>query len=123
MNLPLSFFLKTTRAILSIEDILFGPLPRLYDTILLYPLNVELYSMPYYHMYPFMGFGTGILWLVAIVVIAYLIYKLVKSEKILLPSRIVSSKSAEDVLNERYAKGELTREQYMQIKEDIKKPT
>ena len=79
--------------------------------------------MPYYHMYPFMGFGTGILWLVAIVVIAYLIYKLVKSEKILLPSRIVSSKSAEDVLNERYAKGELTREQYMQIKEDIKKPT
>jgi Predicted membrane protein len=74
-------------------------------------------------MYPFMGFGTGILWLVAIVVIAYLIYKLVKSEKILLPSRIVSSKSAEDVLNERYAKGELTREQYMQIKEDIKKPT
>jgi len=70
-----------------------------------------------------MGFGTGILWLVAIVVIAYLIYKLVKSEKILLPSRIVSSKSAEDILNERYAKGELTREQYMQMKEDIKKPT
>jgi len=123
MNLPLSFFLKTTRAILSIEDILFGPLPRLYDTILLYPLNVELYSMPYYHMYPFMGFGTGILWLVAIVVIAYLIYKLVKSEKILLPSRIVSSKNVEDILDERYAKGELTREQYMQIKEDIKKPT
>ena len=72
-------------------------------------------------MHPFMGFGTGILWLVAIVVIAYLIYKLVKSEKILLPSRIVSSKSAEDILNERYAKGELTKEQYMQIKEDIKK--
>ena len=79
--------------------------------------------MPYYHMYPFMGFGTGILWLVAIVVIAYLIYRLVKSEKILLPSKIVSSKSAEDILDERYAKGELTREQYMQIKEDIKKPT
>jgi putative membrane protein len=74
-------------------------------------------------MYPFMGFGTGILWLVAIVVIAYLIYRLVKSEKILLPSKIVSSKSAEDILDERYAKGELTREQYMQMKEDIKKPT
>ena len=79
--------------------------------------------MPYYHMYPFMGFGTGILWLVAIVVIAYLIYKLVKSEKILLPSSIVSSKNVEDILDERYAKRELTREQYMQIKEDIKKPT
>jgi len=74
-------------------------------------------------MHPFMGFGTGILWLVAIVVIVYLIYKLIKSEKILLPSRIVSSKSAEDILDERYAKGELTRELYMQMKEDMKKPT
>jgi len=74
-------------------------------------------------MHPFMGFGTGILWLVAIVVIAYLIYKLIKSEKILLPSRIASSKTAEDILDERYAKGEVTREQYMQMKEDMKKPT
>lgn len=63
------------------------------------------------------------MWLVAVVVIAYLIYKLIKSEKILAPSKTVSSKSAEDILDERYAKGELTREQYMQIKEDIKKPT
>ena len=74
-------------------------------------------------MHPFMGFGTGILWLIVIVVIAYLIYKLIKGEKILLPSRIASSKTAEDILDERYAKGELTREQYMQMKEDIKKPT
>ena len=122
MNLPLSFF-EDNKSNTLIEDILFGPLPRLYDTILLYPLNVELYSMPYYHMYPFMGFGTGILWLVAIVVIAYLIYKLIKSEKILLPSRIVTSRTAEDILNERYAKGEVTRELYMQMKEDMKKPT
>jgi putative membrane protein len=74
-------------------------------------------------MYPFMGFGTGIMWLIAIVVIAYLVYKLIKSEKILAPSKIGSGKSAEDILNERYAKGELTREQYVQMKEDIKKPT
>ena len=100
---------------------LFGPLPE--DTILLYPLNVEVYLMPYYHMYPFMGFGTGIIWLVAIVVIAYLVYKLIKSEKILAPTKIASGKSAEDILNERYAKGELTREQYVLMKEDIKKPT
>ncbi|VVB62884.1 Uncharacterised protein [uncultured archaeon] len=79
--------------------------------------------MPYYHMYPFMGFGTGIIWLIVIAVIAYLIYKLIKSEKILVPSRIVSRKNEEDILNERYAKGELTREQYVQMKEDIKKPT
>ena len=74
-------------------------------------------------MHPFMGFGTGILWLIVIVVIAFLIYKLIKSEKIQLPSRIASSKSAEDILDERYAKGELTRELYMQMKEDVKKPT
>jgi uncharacterized membrane protein len=55
--------------------------------------------------------------------LAYLVYKLIKSEKILAPSKIVSSKSAEDILDERYTKGELTREQYVQMKEDIKKPT
>jgi putative membrane protein len=80
--------------------------------------------MPYYHMmhnYPFMGFWTSLIWLVVIVVVAYLIYKLIKSEKILAPSK-PSIKSAEDLLAERYAKGELTREQYLQMKEDIKKP-
>ncbi|WP_394354079.1 SHOCT domain-containing protein [Methanothrix sp.] len=34
---------------------------------------------------------------------------------------IESSKSAEDHLAERYARGELTREQYLQMKEDIRK--
>jgi putative membrane protein len=79
--------------------------------------------MPYYHMmgwYPHMGFGTSLVWLIAIVVIAYLIYRLIKSEKILAPSK-VSLTSAADILDERYAKGELTREQYLQMKEDLKK--
>ncbi|MDD1738286.1 MAG: SHOCT domain-containing protein [Methanothrix sp.] len=56
-----------------------------------------------------------------LIVIAYLVYKLIKSEKILAPSK-TSIKSAEDLLAERYAKGELTREQYLQMKEDIKNP-
>lgn len=73
--------------------------------------------MPYY---PFMGFWSSLIWLIAIIVIAYLIYKLVKGEKILAPVR-PPVKSAEDILAERYAKGELTREQFMQMKEDIKK--
>jgi putative membrane protein len=79
--------------------------------------------MPYYHMYPFFGFGTGIIWLIAIAIIAYLVYKLIKEEKILAPSKIASAKSAEDILNERYAKGELTKEHFVQMKEDIRKPT
>ena len=78
--------------------------------------------MPYYHsmMHPFMGIGIGLFWLIIAIVVAYLIYKLIKSEKILVPSRPVI-RSAEDILSERYAKGELTREQYMQMKEDLKK--
>ena len=62
----------------------------------------------------------GLFWLIAVIVVAYLIYKLNKSEKILAPSRPVI-KNAEDILAERYAKGELSREQYMQMKEDLKK--
>jgi putative membrane protein len=79
--------------------------------------------MPYCHMmelYPHMGLGTSLVWLIAIVVIAYLIYRLIKSEKILAPSK-VSIRSAEEILNERYSKGELTREQYLQMKEDLKR--
>jgi uncharacterized membrane protein len=57
------------------------------------------------------------------VVVACLAYRLIRDGKILAPSKIVSSKSAEDILDERYVKGELTREQYVQMKEDIKKPT
>jgi putative membrane protein len=78
--------------------------------------------MPYNHMmnwYPYMGFGTVIIWLVIVIVIAYLIYRLIKSEKILVP-REPPIKSAEDILAERYAKGELTREQYLQMKEDLR---
>jgi len=79
--------------------------------------------MTYYHMvgwYPHMGFGTSLVWLIAIIVIAYLVYRLIKNEKILAPSK-VSTKSAADMLDERYARGELTREQYLQMKEDLKK--
>jgi len=79
--------------------------------------------MPYYHMmdwYPYMGFWMSLFWLVVLVLIAYLIYKLIKKEKEIAPS-VISGKSAMDILAERYAKGELTREQYMQMKEDLTK--
>jgi putative membrane protein len=67
-----------------------------------------------------MGFGIGLFWPIIVIAVAYLIYKLIKSEKILTPSRPII-RSAEDILSERYAKGELTSEQYIQMKEDLKK--
>lgn len=70
--------------------------------------------------YPFMGFGMGLIWLIFLIVVAYFVYKLIKNERILAPSRS-AEKSAENILDERYAKGELTREQYMLMKEDLKK--
>jgi putative membrane protein len=36
---------------------------------------------------------------------------------------VAGKTTPEDILNEGYAKGELTREQYMQMKEDIKSST
>jgi putative membrane protein len=71
-------------------------------------------------IHPVMGIGIGLFWLIVAIVVAYLIYNLIKSGKILVPSR-PAIRSAEDILSERYAKGELTREQYMQMKEDLKK--
>jgi len=86
-------------------------------------LNVVHFGMPYYHMdyYPLMGFWTSLIWLIVIIVVAYLIYKLIKTEKILAPNKPLI-KSPDDILAERYAKGELTREQFMLMREDLKKP-
>jgi putative membrane protein len=78
--------------------------------------------MPYYPMmdwgyYPFMGFWMILIWLIVLLAIAYFLYKLIKSEKILTPQNV---ESAEDILAKRYAKGELTKEQYTQMKDDLK---
>ena len=69
--------------------------------------------------YPFMGFWMILIWLIVLLAIAYFVYKLIKSEKILTPQNV---ESAEDILAKRYAKGELTKEQYIQMKDDLKSP-
>ena len=79
--------------------------------------------MTYYHMmdwYPYMGFWMSLFWLVILILIAYLIYKLIKKEKDTVPSSEIG-KGAMDILAERYAKGELTRDQYIQMKDDLTK--
>lgn len=69
--------------------------------------------------YPFMGFWMTLFWLIIIIVAAYLIYRLIKGDRILTPSS-TTERTAEDILAERYAKGELTRDEYLKMKEDIK---
>ena len=101
--------------------------------------------------FPFMGFGMTLIWLVS-VAIAYLVYKdaekrgmngLLWGLPILIPwigilflilylilrdsgyraaGGANAKTSSEEILDERYAKGEITRELYLQMKEDIKRP-
>ena len=80
-----------------------------------YPMMDGYYS----GWHPFIGLGMGLILLIFLIVVAYLVYKLIKSEKILAPKK-PSIRSALEILDERYAKGELTREWYMQMKEDLK---
>ncbi len=55
-----------------------------------------------------------IFWIIAIAVIIWLI----KEQKL---SSLFSSKSAEEILKERYAKGEITKKKFEQIKKEIKR--
>lgn len=104
------------------------------------------------HGFPFMGIGMILIWLVS-VAIAYLVYKdaekrgmngLLWGLPIVIPwigvlflilylilrdsghhvaGGLNAKTSPEEILDERYAKGEITRELYIQMKEDLKKPS
>jgi uncharacterized membrane protein len=65
--------------------------------------------------YPFMGFWTGLVWLIDIIVIAYLIYKLIKARKSLRLKKKHPLKCG-DILDEQYAKGELTKSNMRRLK-------
>ena len=103
------------------------------------------------HGFPFMGIGMILIWLVS-VAIAYLVYKdaekrgmngLLWGLPIVIPwigilflilylilrdsghhaaFSVNAKTSPEAILDERYAKGEINRELYIQMKEDIRKP-
>lgn len=97
--------------------------------------------------FPFMGFWTTVLWLVSIVM-AYLVYRdaerrglngLLWGLPILIPwagliflvvylvmrdhtaAHPREGTSPEGILDERYARGELTREQYLQMRDDLRR--
>jgi putative membrane protein len=72
----------------------------------------------------------GLLWVLPILIpwigIVFLILYLIlrdSGRKIIAESSVTARTTAEEVLDERYAKGELTRELYLQMKEDLKKPS
>ncbi len=65
--------------------------------------------MPYYPMmnwgyYSYMGFMMSLIWIIILLIIAYYVDKLVKQGKTLAPK---DGESAQDILDMRYAKGEL----------------
>jgi len=93
----------------------------------LFLLACDGYNGMYYgpmgrgHMYGYGMYGTGgwfmgIIWIVILVLIGYGIYYFIKNKDI-------ASGTAEpplDILKKRYAKGEITKKEYEQIKKDLK---
>jgi putative membrane protein len=73
----------------------------------------------------------GLLWGLPILIpwigiIFLILYLILREDKRLVSSRVPAQvkieKTSLEILDERYAKGELSREQYLQMKEDINKP-
>jgi len=99
--------------------------------------------------FPFLGWGMMLIWLVFSLIIAYLVYRdandkgmngLLWGVLVLIPmagivfliiyiiiretgfqKTLPGEKSAMDILKERYAKGEITSEQFQKISDDLKK--
>jgi putative membrane protein len=103
----------------------------------------------YGYGFPFWGLGMMLIWLVLFLVIAYLVYQDANSRGmngllwgilVIIPmvgllfliiyvivretgaqKPVVEGKTAMDILKERYAKGEISSEQFQKMSEDLKK--
>jgi putative membrane protein len=75
-----------------------------------------------YHGYEGMMFGMGWWWIIGIILIAAIIWAIVRSSgqnnKL---NNTANQKSALDILNERYARGEIEKEEYETKKRDLGK--
>jgi putative membrane protein len=71
---------------------------------------------------PLWGLPILIPWIGILFLILYLILR-DSGHRIAAESSATAKTTAEEVLDERYARGEVTRELYQQIKEDLKKPS
>ena len=64
------------------------------------------------------GYGGGFMWILLLVVLGVLIYFLLQASKSKDPDRSVTETPL-DILKKRYAKGEITKEEFDRIKADI----
>lgn len=62
------------------------------------------------------GFGMGLGWIIPLIVIGAIIYFFVNQKN----SDNGTSKSAQDILDERYAKGEINEEEYQEKRDTLK---
>jgi len=71
------------------------------------------------HGYDGMGWGMGFGWLIGLVVLIILVWLIVKAINSRNTSAPQQSKSALEILNERYAKGEISKQEFESKKRDI----
>lgn len=66
------------------------------------------------------GYGGMFMWIIFLIVVGFLIYFIVRSRRI--DNRIPEQgESPLDILKRRYAKGEITKEEYEQMKNDLER--
>ena len=66
------------------------------------------------------GFGYGLIHIViSVIVIAAVVFLVLRLVRTIKPAHAVRQSSGLDVLEERYARGEINRDEYLQKKEDI----
>ena len=73
------------------------------------------------HMMGYGGYGGMFMWLILIVIAAVIIYFVINRGKTTGRSINTTRESPSDILKKRYAKGEITKEEFDRLKSDIEK--
>lgn len=68
-----------------------------------------------------MFFGGWIMWLIFIVIIGIMLFSFYGRSSCCGPKHSTGGETAEDILKKRYARGEITKEEYSSMKEDMRK--
>ena len=71
------------------------------------------------HGFGGMNFGMGWWWIIGLIFVAVIIWAIVRSTNQNNNQNVVKNNSALDILNERYARGEIDKEEYEMKKRDL----